>query len=115
MIIVFSMIVYGCNSSASESKAKIKEKEIFNLIAPGADIYKARGLLLQKNFYVSEVVDATGRGENLTMTVDLKDAEFSDIFGYVTGVDLKPWKKGEKSHLLITSDMTGVIKQVEVR
>lgn len=108
----FYLIIFtSCNFS--NKSADDNQVALDSLL--GSNIYEAQSNFTSKGVTVSEIVDPTGKGELLLMSIKLRDKTFTDNFGYITGIDLKPWKKNEKSHIIIEANPEGSINKVEAR
>ena len=105
-------VLAGCFSCSHLDKTTEKAKQ---LAMVGADITEVRNEFIKNGYDVSDIVDLTGGGKRLSMSVELKNPSLIDSFVYSSGVDIAPWKKGEKTHLLIDASMDGKITKVEHR
>jgi len=116
IILLISLLLISflcCNSNDSTSK----EMDLKRLCAVGSDIYTLRCNLVQQGMSPSMIVDPTGKNEVLLMSIQVRDTSFTfvDSFGYITGIDLAPWKAKEKSHIIIWASPDGVINKVEAQ
>lgn len=109
-IVILLASVSSCNRDDPAKSFVEKVK-----VAKGENIYELKESLLEKGYKVSDVVDQTGKGEKLTMSIRLNEASELDKLGYSSGVDLEPWKKGEKSHLIVKATINGVITEIQAR
>jgi len=110
-IVLYGAIAHYNEKSTNEETAQ----EIIALIRDERSIFKAKQILEENGFSPSPIVDPTGSGERLLMSVDVGDKYVIDTLSYASDTDLAPWRTEIISHVRIQAEIDGTITEYTPR